>query len=113
MEKQYPFGTIFYAESSKTYWGVVEIIVKPILHAGFGVVQKAREYHLVNDSGETILLAEEAMPFSLREIPDVGLEHQTLEASVKEHPKHPQRQKLNGLDRVTLALAKVVRKNAA
>lgn len=112
MANEYPHGTVFYAANSRTYWGLVEVFERSSLQTGPGGVQQpsSREYQLVNGSGEVITLSEEALPFSLREVRDVGLELQTLEASVKESP---QKQQLRELNLVTFVMAKAAIKQVA
>lgn len=78
MVKDYPIGTVFYAENSRTYFGIVEAIIKRTPPTGpRGELQpdaQETEYRLVNSSGSTITLSSEAMAFSLREVLDVDAE---------------------------------------
>ena len=106
--KAYPVGTIFYAEGSKMYWGVIEVIEKSAPRIHLGVLHPApREYRLVNDSEEIILFPEEAIPFSMREVKDMGLELQKLEACIVNDTRAPRE-----ADMLCLAMRKAMLKES-
>lgn len=112
MVKDYSLWGIFYAENPQGYWGIVEVLEQPPLQIGMGGTKLSpfREYRLMNGREEEIILSGEAIAFSLREIPDVSLEFQTLEDSVKESA-HIQR--LRELNLVTLAMKKAAMRKVA
>lgn len=112
MVKEYLTGAMFYAENSCVYWWVVEVLEQPSLQTGLGGTNLSpfREYLLANEHEEEIILSGEAISFSLREIPDVPLEFQTLEVSVKGSSDI---QRLRELNLVTLAMKKAAMRRVA